>query len=131
MFIQPSSLVVALTIRLDEDWCDSFPPLPAIDGGAIDLTDKVLQLYVRPAFDDPALLAIWLSNADDSDEGIMIDDATAGLASIRVSRASLVAAIPLPPRGRSWAHFLVMRDADRFTEVWRGPLYVLPGRIGG
>jgi hypothetical protein len=130
MLVQPSSVMVAMTVRLDEDWCDSLPPIPQRGGGGgvMDLTGATALMFIRPDYGHPTLIRKLSSDPGDIATGLVIDDAAHGLVSIQVPRSEIIRDIPLPAKGRHWVQFLVIRTAAvKFVEIWRGPLYVLPG----
>lgn len=113
---------LAFEIARDEDWNDPLPVLKySGTGDIIDLTGKTLSLYVRPTYDHSVILALLTQGA-----GVVIDNAAMGLASIIVPRADVITAFPV---GR-WDQFMVMQQSGlHFTELWRGPLIVKPGKI--
>ena len=123
---------VSIDIVLDADWEDPMPTLTQ-GGEPLDLTGKILELFVRPVYDYATLIVMLSSEDDPAFSSIRIDDAAAGLATIYMPRNELIAAVP----SGIWDHFLILKepagggDADGFliTELWRGQLLVRPGRV--
>ena len=106
-------------LEKQEDGSDA--PLDLTNGGAI--ASPILDFYIRPRFDHSTL--IRRLSSDLTYGGVTIDDAATGRISLFVSRANVIAGIPV---GR-WDHFLVWNIGGRYEEIFRGPLLVHPGRI--
>lgn len=109
------------------DWEDGLPPI-IVGNEAVDLTGKILELYIRPTYDHSVLLAKLSSFGE---QGIVIDDAPGGLASFRLPRSELRELIP----AGTWDQWLLLKepvdDEDGFAirEVWRGQLIVRDGKV--
>jgi hypothetical protein len=121
--------VCTIGIKRDEDWNDMvrLKRLMA-DGTQSDFDFSAvaqIDLYIRPQFDHTTLIA-QLTSTLAGGNNIKFDSAVAGLLQIVLPRASVIATIPTG----SWEHFLVATQNDGETyEIWRGPLYVYPGKI--
>lgn len=129
--IDGPATTVTIEILRDEDWRDLVPQLLDRNDGTgaeipLDLTGVTLELYIRPIYDSGVLIKkLW-----SPDGGILIDDASQGLATFYLERPTVIAELPIG----TWQQFLLVKepsdDLDGFAyrELWRGPLIVHPGR---
>lgn len=86
-------------------------------GVPMDLTSAILEVVIRPTYDDTILLAFLTSGAGD----ILIDDATHGKFSFAVSEGQ-VEAIP----AGAWVFVFRARLPGGPREIARGPILVHP-----
>ncbi|MGY2052968.1 hypothetical protein [Methylobacterium sp. JK268] len=117
-------------ITRDDDWHDLLPQF-LIGGQPFDISSMSIDMWVRPAFDFPGAPMLHLQNVAAPAEGIRYDSAPDALMTIHVSRATVIANLPIG----TWTQFAVLSDpASTYgwttREVWRGSLVVQPGRIG-
>ena len=110
-----------IDISQDADWWDGFQILEA-EGDPLDLGGKTLELYIRPKWAHATLLK-KLSSAGGA--GIVIDDASQGMASFFLDRATILADLPIG----EWQQFLVLTESSIQTEIWRGQIRIHPGSI--
>ena len=110
-----------IDISQDADWNDGFVILEA-DDTPLDLTGKLLELYIRPTFAHTTLLKKLTSTAS---AGIVIDDPTGGMAYFFVDRAVILSELPIG----DWQQFLVLTEGTTQTEIWRGQIRIHPGII--
>lgn len=104
-----------IEVAQGSDWNDS---LQLLEGGAaMDLTGCAADLFVRPTFDDPILIASLSSATGD----ILFDDAAAG--KLQIYRPGWwVAELP----AGAWVFVFRLRKAGEMREVCRGPFWVHP-----
>jgi hypothetical protein len=109
------SAAAQIDIAHGSDWNDSFQ---VIEGGiAWDLTGAVVELVIRPAYDDTILLALLSSVTGD----ILIGDAATG--KVQIYRPGWW--VTTLPAG-AWAFVLrVLKDGEA-REIARGPMIVHP-----
>ncbi len=114
-----------ITIYQGEDFAEAF----CIMAGTrpMDLTDKTVELIIRPSFDHPTLIRA-ISSAGASPE-ITIDDAENGGCIIFISKDVVASDLPVSDT-MPWAQFLRVLDDTygTYDMIWRGPFYVKPGR---
>lgn len=110
-----------ITIEADADWNESGWLL---DGNQpVDLTGKLVELRVLPAFDWQGTPIRVLNSLPGGE--ITIDNATKGARSILVTQANVAANIP----PGTWKYFeRVLNGSGDITEYRRGNLIVLAGR---
>jgi hypothetical protein len=117
---QPFNLL-DIDISQDADWWDGFQIVEA-EGDPLDLTGKTLELYIRPKWAHATLLK-KLTTAGGA--GILVDDASQGMASFFLDRGAILTDLPIG----EWQQFLVLTEGAIQTEIWRGQMVVHPGII--
>jgi hypothetical protein len=120
-FVEAPFNLLDIDISQDADWNDPFQIVEMTDV-PLDLTGAILELYIRPRFAHDTLLK-KLSSVGSG--GIVIDDASLGMAYFFVDRSIVLADLPIG----EWQQFFVMTQGTLQTELWRGQLRVHPGII--
>lgn len=118
-----------IQIKRDEDWREAVVLRRLMaDGSEADMdfsTIGTIELFVRPLFDHSVLIARFSSDLGGGG-GIQFSPAVPGRMSFLVSRATVIAMLPVG----TWDQFLVATYIDGSTEeFWRGKLIVHPARI--
>jgi hypothetical protein len=108
-----------------EDLNDPLPQFLAADGAPLNLTGKVVEIYIRPTYDHSTLIKKLTSTGS---AGVIIDDAAQGLCTAFLARATVQADIPVSTKAKDWDFFVVISDGGTYEEFARGPFYVHAGR---
>jgi hypothetical protein len=109
-----------------EDLNDPLPQFLAADGGPLNLTGKVVDVYIRPTYDHSTLIKKLTSTAS---AGVIIDNAAQGLCTAFLARATVQADIPVSSgKPGHWDFFVSITDTGTYEEFARGPFYVHAGR---
>jgi hypothetical protein len=121
--------VCTIGIKRDEDWNDQVHLKRLMADGStsdFDFTGVAqLDLYIRPLFDHTTLI-VQLSSTIPGGNALKFDPAVPALLQIVLLRTAVIATIPTG----TWQQFLVATFVDGSTEeIWRGPLFVYPGKI--
>ncbi len=109
-------------VVLDADWHDPLPQLLDENEEPFDLTDKSIEIFVRPAFGYDDEYFDFLTTLGGSN-GITYDDRSIGLATIHIAKANLQANYPIG----KWQWFMRIEDSGDYDEVARGDFYVHAG----
>lgn len=125
--IQPPFTTATLWVGRDQDFSEALPQI--LDGGSpMNLTDKHLELWMLPSFDNTRL---FLKLGTLTGE-ITYDDATQGLASVFAPRATVRTKLP-PTKSGGWVYFLLLAESvglsTFYSEILRGPLMVFDGNV--
>lgn len=126
LYMGAPQLIATVVVSHAEDWYDEVPTLIDDEGDPLDLSGVTFELAIRPDFDHATSIKLLTSTGGPTTSGISIDDAAAGLVSIRLPRASVRTDLPVG----EWRHVFTASGGalGGVREIWRGPLIVVPGK---
>lgn len=114
-------LNIRIDVYHDGDFDDAFYMMNGTR--ARDLSGKVLELVILPAFDHPT--PIRTLRSDSGGPEIVIDDPTFGGAHFSMAQALVQANLPVG----EWVYFLDVIDGGSRLAAWRGPFVVNAARV--
>lgn len=114
-------------ITRTQDWREPLPTILADDGTPRSLAGKVVEVWVRPAYEDADPLRRLVSVPASGVAGIIVDDAAAGQISAFVPRVTVRQRFP----AGNWRWFGLLIDpaTGASEELWRGKFRVEPGEV--